>query len=123
MHVSPRVRKLSFHDLRRSHGSLLAAAGVTLTHAQRLMRHSDPRLTQDVYTVADVETLRVEVERMSFLGHVPTVSRNRGHGAPQAPGSHPKAGERPSETAGVGMWLGPESNREPTDYETVALTS
>ena len=26
-------------------------------------------------------------------------------------------------SGGVGEWLGPESNREPTDYETVALTS
>jgi len=32
----------------RSDGSLLGAFGVTLTHAQRLMRYSDPRLTQDV---------------------------------------------------------------------------
>ena len=33
---------------------------VVLTHAQRLMRHSDPRLTRDGYTVADVEALRAE---------------------------------------------------------------
>ena len=102
---------------------MLAASGVTLTHAQRLMRHSDPRLTQDVYTVTDVEALRRELERMSFLPRVPTVSTAPGHGAPQALRPRLGAGVPASETAGVGKWLGPESNREPTDYETVALTS
>ena len=61
------MRPLCFHDLRRSHSSLLADAGVSLTVAQKLMRHSDPKLTERVYTVLQTEALRREVSRMRFL--------------------------------------------------------
>ena len=39
-----------FHSLRHQTGSLLAAAGVTPKVAQDLMRHSDIRMTMDIYT-------------------------------------------------------------------------
>lgn len=57
--VSERVRRISsaaglqgfgMHTLRRSFCSNLAAAGVSLQIAQRLMRHSDPKLTMTHYT-------------------------------------------------------------------------
>ena len=97
-HSSSVKRPLNFHDLRRSRASLLADAGVTLTYAQRMMQHSNPRLTQDVYTVADVAALRREFH-----------SLRRGNESGDA-------------FEGVEEWLGPESNREPADYETAALT-
>jgi integrase len=50
MHIAAKVRPLGFHDLRRSHASLLAHAGVSTAIAQKLMRHSDPKLTERVYT-------------------------------------------------------------------------
>jgi integrase len=73
MLTTPQVRPLSFHGLRRSHASLLAAVGVSITAAQRLMRHSDPKLTEAVYTVMETETLRREVGRMSFLPRTPAL--------------------------------------------------
>jgi integrase len=63
MLVTAEVRPLGFHDLRRSHASLVAHAGVSTAVTQKLMRHSDPKLTERVYTLVDVETLRREVER------------------------------------------------------------
>ncbi len=44
-----------FHALRHSFASLLNQAGVPLVTAQQLMRHSDPRLTSNVYTHVMVE--------------------------------------------------------------------
>jgi len=38
------------HCLRKSYGTALALAGVPLTVTQRLMRHSDPKLTSNLYT-------------------------------------------------------------------------
>ncbi len=48
-----------FHALRHTFGTNLAKAGVTPQISQRLMRHSDPKLTQNLYThllVADLKT-------------------------------------------------------------------
>ena len=54
-----RVRKaintsaLKFHDLRKTFASLLAQRGVSSAVPQRLLEHSSPRLTNDVYTDVD----------------------------------------------------------------------
>lgn len=54
-----RVRKtvklpaLKFHDLRKTFASLLAQRGVSTAVTQRLLEHSSPRLTNDVYTNVD----------------------------------------------------------------------
>jgi len=54
-----RVRKavglpeLKFHDLRKTVASLLAQRGVSTTVTQRLLEHSSPQLTNDVYTNVD----------------------------------------------------------------------
>lgn len=62
----PRVdgegRKLDIHSLRHTFGSRLARNGVGLVQVQRLMGHSDPKLTAQVYTHLDVEDLRRAVE-------------------------------------------------------------
>jgi integrase len=60
----PRVdaegRKLDIHALRHTFGSRMARNG--LVHVQRLMGHSDPKLTAQVYTHLDVEDLRGAIE-------------------------------------------------------------
>ena len=66
MLVTAEVRQLGFHDLRRSHASLLAAAGASTSVTQRLMRHSDPKLTEAVYTQVDLATLQRGVNRLHF---------------------------------------------------------
>ena len=44
---------MRIHDLRVTFNSALAQAGVELTTRQRLMEHSDPRLTSNTYTGVD----------------------------------------------------------------------
>jgi integrase len=41
---------LRFHDLRKTFASLLAQRGVSTAVTQRLLEHSSPQLTNDVYT-------------------------------------------------------------------------
>ena len=54
-----RIRKaintpdLKFHDLRKTFASLLAQRGVATAVTQRLLEHSSPHLTNDVYTNVD----------------------------------------------------------------------
>ena len=59
------------HSLRRTFCTRLARAGVPLVHAQRLMRHSDPKLTASVYTRLEIVDDRAAVGRMPslFAGH------------------------------------------------------
>lgn len=45
-------RRLDFHALRMTFGTLLAVNHVHLTDAVHLMRHSDPKLTMKIYTDA-----------------------------------------------------------------------
>jgi hypothetical protein len=45
-----RGRTLDVHALRTTFGTLLSRAGVPLRTAQSAMRHSDPKLTANVYT-------------------------------------------------------------------------
>lgn len=44
---------LKFHDLRKTFASLLAPRGVSTAVTQRLLEHSSPQLTNDVYTNVD----------------------------------------------------------------------
>ncbi|UCG58640.1 MAG: tyrosine-type recombinase/integrase, partial [Phycisphaerales bacterium] len=54
---------LKFHDLRKTFASLLAQRGVSTAVTQRLLEHSTPQLTNDVYTNVD-PVLRQAVERL-----------------------------------------------------------
>jgi integrase len=57
---------LDLHSLRHTYGTRLSRWQVGLTQAQKLMGHSDPKLTAKVYTHLEVEDLRAtmdEVER------------------------------------------------------------
>jgi integrase len=47
--VKPVVRPIRFHDLRHTTGSLLIMSGADLAAVQRILRHSDPTLTTEVY--------------------------------------------------------------------------
>jgi hypothetical protein len=42
------------------------AAGADLAAVQRILRHSDPKLTTEVYAHLAPEYLRAEVDRLSF---------------------------------------------------------
>jgi len=47
-----------FHALRHTFGTMLAVSGTTPQIAQKLMRHSDPKLTQNIYTHLSTNELR-----------------------------------------------------------------
>ena len=54
---------LKFHDLRKTFASLLAQRGVSTAVTQRLLEHSSPQLTNDVYTNVD-PALRQAIDRL-----------------------------------------------------------
>ena len=54
---------LKFHDLRKTFGSMLAQSGISTAVTQKLLEHSSPRLTNQVYTNVD-PVLRHAVEQL-----------------------------------------------------------
>jgi integrase len=60
------VRKIPFHDLRHTTASLLMKAGSNPAAVQRILRHSDPRITTEVYGHLAPEYLRREIDLLSF---------------------------------------------------------
>jgi integrase len=55
--------ELKFHDLRKTFASVLAQRGVSTAVTQRLLEHSTPQLTNEVYTNVD-PVLRQAIERV-----------------------------------------------------------
>ena len=64
--MKPVVRPIRFHDLRHSTASLLMMNGANPASVQRILRHSDPKLTTEVYGHLSPEYLRAEVDRLAF---------------------------------------------------------
>ena len=58
--------KLQFQDLRKTFASLLAQKGVSTAVTQRLLEHSSPQLTNDVYTNVD-PVLRQAIELLPVM--------------------------------------------------------
>lgn len=54
--------KIDIHALRHTIASRLARNGVGLSQAQKLLGHSDPKLTAAIYTHLEAEDLRAAVE-------------------------------------------------------------
>jgi integrase len=63
-----KVRPIRFHDLRHTTASLLLMSGASPTAVQRILRHSDPRITIEVYGHLLPDYLRAEIDRLSFAG-------------------------------------------------------
>lgn len=59
-------RKVDIHALRHTLASRLARTGAPLIQAQRILGHSDPKLTARVYAHLDVEDLRGAVEGIAL---------------------------------------------------------
>ena len=59
--------RVDFHALRVTFCTLLARAGVPLVQAQQLMRHSDPKLTANIYSRFDRRESRAAVEKAARL--------------------------------------------------------
>lgn len=90
-------RVLDFHSLRHTFITVLNRRGVTLTTAQRLARHSDPKLTAAVYTTIEDGEKRAAL-RSAFTPAPP----------PELP-EEPEHEPEPSGPAGgrVGCLIGP----------------
>jgi integrase len=59
-----KVRRIRFHDLRHTTASLLMMAGVNPGAVQRILRHSDPRITTETYGHLQPDYLRSEIDRL-----------------------------------------------------------
>lgn len=57
-------RVVNFHSLRTTFGTWLARAGVPIQHAQKLMRHSDPKITAAFYTKLGDDDLAGQLDRL-----------------------------------------------------------
>ncbi len=64
--VKPLPRPLRFHDLRHTTASLLMMRGANPAAVQRILRHSDPKLTTEVYGHLVPGYLKSEIDRLSF---------------------------------------------------------
>jgi integrase len=49
------IEDLTIHDLRRTHGSLLLAGGVSIDHVSKVLDHSSVRVTERVYAHLDLD--------------------------------------------------------------------
>ncbi len=57
-------KPLRFHDLRHSTATLQLKAGVPLATVQRILRHTDPKITAEVYGHLDLEDMREGLNRL-----------------------------------------------------------
>ena len=82
-----------FHGLRHLTGTLLNDSDINLPVAQRLLRHSDPKLTANVYTHIYHEQLSQAVGKLPDLTAPPAVKRERiiktGTAGPELPAKSP----------------------------------
>jgi integrase len=72
-----RGRTLDVHALRMTFGTLLGKGGVPLRTTQTAMRHSDPKLTVNVYTDPKLLDVHGALDALPSLplGEGPTVER------------------------------------------------
>ncbi len=63
-----RGRKVDFHSLRKTFGTLLGLSGATLQLRMEAMRHSDPKLTMKTYTDSELLPLRETIAMLPALG-------------------------------------------------------
>jgi integrase len=58
--------KFTFKDMRSTHATLLYEATGDIRHVQRVLGHSDPRLTERVYAGVRAERMLEQSDRLSF---------------------------------------------------------
>jgi hypothetical protein len=74
--AKPLPRHVRFHDLRHTTATLLLKAGVPLATVQRILRHTDPRLTAMTYGHLDVSDMRAGLNGLatSAIGSLPVAA-------------------------------------------------
>ena len=63
---SGQVRPIRFHHLRHTTASLLLMRGADVAAVQRILRHTDPRLTTETYGHLVPDYLRAQIDRLFF---------------------------------------------------------
>jgi hypothetical protein len=58
--------KFTFKDMRSTHATLAYEATGDIRYVQRVLGHSDPRLTERVYAGLRVERMLEQADRLSF---------------------------------------------------------
>lgn len=66
------ARPVRLHDLRSTTATLLFKAAVPLATVQKVLRHTDPAITSEIYGHLDLDDVRKAVNKLSFQ---PTGSR------------------------------------------------
>jgi excisionase family DNA binding protein len=94
--VKPVPRAMRFHDLRHTTATLLLRAGVDVVRVQRILRHSDVRLTADTYGHLVVEDLRAAVNSIA-----PQEVSDQGQGGADGDAKAGKAQEPPASQESV----------------------
>ena len=69
-------RHIRFHDLRHTTATLVLKAGVPLATVQRILRHSNPRLTSEIYGHLDVDDMRKWVDQRPICWTPPMVMQS-----------------------------------------------
>ena len=59
-------RHIRFHDLRHTYGSVLLMFGANLVSVQRLLGHTDPKITERRYSHLLPDFMKAEVDRLQF---------------------------------------------------------
>lgn len=107
-------RAVSFHSLRHTYNQLLQESGVSLRHAQRLMRHSDPKLTANTYLDADrldVDASLANFPQLSSVGGTPRSTPDTVRSTPEM------VAERRGVSQDVAECVGAESTELPVNQE------
>jgi len=81
-----RGRRIDIHALRKTYGTMLAAAGVSPRAAMELMRHSDMKLTMGVYTDVTQLPMIAEAARLPSLRIPEITEKDAGRVADSAQG-------------------------------------
>jgi len=107
-----RGHKVDFHALRTTFITNLARVGVPQRQAMALARHTDPRLTANIYTDQDALPLAEAVAKLPTYGIVPAADNAHGR-------SHELVSESPNVSQTVievneHKWLESTGNTEPS---------
>lgn len=113
-----RGRRIDLHALRKTYGTMLAAAGVSPRVAMELMRHSDMKLTMGVYTDVAQLPMIAETARLPSLS-LPNTSVV--HGQPEAESPEMRAQLRAQRRAQTGVAAGLGESSPDATGQTSAL--
>jgi len=82
-------RVVDFHALRATYITLLVKSGASIKVVQELARHSDPKLTMNIYTKLGVHDLSAALDRLPKLPSPPQPERLRATGTDNASAGNP----------------------------------